>query len=161
VRDIPVRILIAGSGALEEEIRRKAEAEPNVTFLGFVSDVYALENAMDIQLNASFGTEASSLSLIEGMSLGKPAVVSDFGGNPSVIAEGKNGFVVPQRSGAAISEKIRELYSDHELYERMSRGAERIYAEGFTGEIMARSIETVYRRAAKIKGIKEWTNEKI
>ena len=38
----------------------------------------------DVQANASFGTEATSLALLEGMSLGIPAVVSDFGGNPGV-----------------------------------------------------------------------------
>jgi glycosyltransferase involved in cell wall biosynthesis len=161
LRDMPARILIAGAGALERELRCAAADEPNVTFLGFVSDVCALENAMDVQLNASFGTEASSLSLLEGMSLGKPAIVSDFGGNPSVIRDGENGFVVPRRSGAAIAEKIRELYGDRELYGTMSRNAERIYNAGFTGEIMARNIENVYRLALRARGIEERTNEKV
>lgn len=48
--------------------------------LGFLNDVEPLMNAMDIQANCSFGTEATSLSLLQGMSLGKPAVVTDFGG---------------------------------------------------------------------------------
>ncbi len=40
-------------------------------------------NITDIQVNASYGTEATSLSLLEGMSLGIPAVVSDFEGIPA------------------------------------------------------------------------------
>jgi glycosyltransferase involved in cell wall biosynthesis len=57
-----------------------------------VSEIYKIENIMDLQINASYGTEATSLSLLEGMCLGVPAVVSDFGGNPYVIEDGKTAF---------------------------------------------------------------------
>ena len=46
-----------------------------------VKDVREVLGILDLQLNCSYGTEASSLSLIEGMSLGLPTVASDYGGN--------------------------------------------------------------------------------
>ena len=44
---------------------------------------------MDVQINASYESETSSLSVIEGMSAGVPSVVSDIGGNPLLVENGK------------------------------------------------------------------------
>ena len=53
--------------------------------------------AMDVQVNASTISETSSLSLLEGMSIGLPAIASDCGGNPSLIFPGENGFLFENR----------------------------------------------------------------
>ena len=66
-----VRLLIAGTGPFEDELRRETarlELEEEVRFLGFVTDVAPLLSVLDLQLNASYGTETSSLSILEGMS---------------------------------------------------------------------------------------------
>jgi glycosyltransferase involved in cell wall biosynthesis len=99
----------------------------------------------DIQANASFGTEATSLALLEGMSLGIPAVVSDFGGNPGVIQDGENGFVVPKQNSAALAEKLELLLTDDEMYGYMSEQAKNIFAKTFTAEAMTRNTEQIYK----------------
>ena len=45
-------------------------------FTGLVRDVAPNYYIMDVQLNCSWGTEATSISLCEGMSIGLPAVVT-------------------------------------------------------------------------------------
>ena len=58
------RILVAGTGAFEEEVTRAVTemgVEDVVKMLGFRSDAAALLNIQDVQLNASYGTEATSL----------------------------------------------------------------------------------------------------
>ena len=70
-------------------------------------------NITDINVNCSIGTETSSLALSEGMSLGVPAVVSDFGGNP-MIRDGRNGFVFRQRiteCSQSLFQNLRETKS--------------------------------------------------
>ena len=89
-----VKLLIAGVGPYEETLRAETVRlglEDSVRFLGFVSDVAPLLSVLDLQLNASYGTETSSLSILEGMSMGLPAVVSDYGGNPWLIDDGEIG----------------------------------------------------------------------
>jgi glycosyltransferase involved in cell wall biosynthesis len=142
-----VRIYIAGTGSLESGLRAAAEAEGlrNVSFTGFLTDVYKLENIMDLQLNASWGTEATSLALLEGMSIGVPAVVSDFGGNPFVIQCWENGVVVPKKDPAALASVILRLSRDEALMRQLSSRAVQIFHERFTVEAMTRSIEGVYR----------------
>ena len=98
-RGIKAKFIIAGTGDIENELKQLAHeiGADNVIFAGFVDDVPSLMSICDLQVNASYGTEATSLSLLEGMSLGIPAVVSDFGGNPGVISSGENGIIVPQK----------------------------------------------------------------
>ena len=101
-------------------------------------------NIIDVQVNCSFGTEATSLSLLEGMSLGKPAVVSDFGGNPGVIKDGQNGFVVPTHNPKAVAEKLKLLFCDEELYKKMCLESKKIFESTFTAKRYAENIDNIY-----------------
>lgn len=151
-RGLDMKFLIAGTGETEDEIRgliKEKGLEDTVVMLGFLNDVEPLMNVMDIQVNCSFGTEATSLSLLEGMSLGKPAVVTDFGGNPGVIKDGVNGYLVPTHDPKALADRIEKLASDDELYSRISQNCFEIYAKTFTSEANARKIEEIYNQLYK------------
>ena len=146
-KGLKAKFLIAGTGEAEESIKKQIEElglEDTVKMLGFLTNVSDLMNITDIQANCSFGTEATSLSLLEGMSLGVPAVVTEFGGNPGVIKNGRNGFLVPINNADALAEKIAELIENEELYKKMQDESLLIYKEKFTAEVYARNIESVY-----------------
>ena len=138
--DKNICFIAAGNGSREEELKNNEY----VNFTGFIPDAYNLIGITDLSVNASFGTEATSISLLEGMSLGIPAVVTQYGGNPGVIEYGENGFLVPIHDGASLADKIYEVLSNDELYEKLSCGAKRIFAERFTAESYSRQIENVY-----------------
>lgn len=141
------KLIIAGTGEYEDEIKKEISAlslEDNVIMAGFVKDVEALNNITDLNLNFSFGTEATSLSLLEGMSLGIPAVVSDFGGNPGVIRDNENGFLVPSKDYKSLYEKIKLAMDDKQLYKRLCEGSRRIFESEFTADKVTRRIESVY-----------------
>ncbi len=149
-----VKLVIAGTGEYEPVIRekiRELHLETYVIMAGFISDVTGLVNILDLNLNASFGTEATSLALLEGMSLGIPAVVSDFGGNPGVIQDGINGFLFPKCDSVAMYHKMKLLLSDRALYQRMSENCLKIYQSNFRAETMAKRIEQVYADVLKGK----------
>ncbi|MDR1299977.1 MAG: glycosyltransferase family 4 protein [Oscillospiraceae bacterium] len=151
--DLPIRVIIAGTGSAEAELRARA-AELGLTqcvFTGFVADTSGIENITDLQLNASFGTETSSLSLLEGMSLGTPAVVSDYGGNPHLITNGENGLVVPKKDARALADAVRALYNNSALLAGMSQKAHDAYISRFTAERMAADIEDVYEAACALR----------
>ena len=146
VRD-DVTFIIAGIGSAAEELKAKVAAlglEERVIFTGFVEDVSHIVNITDISVNASYGTEATSIALLEGMCLGKPAVVSDYGGNPGVIENGVNGFLFPVADAGKLAERILEILSDDELYARLSDGALKIFDERFNASVYTRGIERIY-----------------
>ncbi len=144
---INAKFFIAGTGPYEEHLKEKVKRsglEDKIIFTGFISDVDKLMSITDIQVNASFGTEATSLALLEGMSIGVPAVVSDFGGNPGVIKNGENGYVVPKQNAAALKTAIEKLINDEALYKTMSERSIEIFSEAFTARAMTKNTENLY-----------------
>lgn len=153
-RGIKAKFIIAGTGDIENELKQLAHdiGAYNVVFAGFVDDVPSLMSICDLQVNASYGTEATSLSLLEGMSLGIPAVVSDFGGNPGVISNGENGIIVPQKNADAIADAVCSLLENDALMEKMQAGAKQIFDKKFKAEVMSKNIEDYYKQSLNCGG---------
>jgi len=144
--------LIIGGGTCEESLKKQAEElgiTDKVRFTGFVNDVAPYYNIMDLNLNCSIGTETSSLALSEGMSLSVPAIATTYGGNPYMITDGVNGFLVPERDSLAMAEKILLLIRDQELLESLSQGARKMYELKFTAAAMTRQLEELYIRSVE------------
>ena len=142
-----IKVLIAGVGNQEEAIRQQIaelHRENEIRLLGFVSDVRSLLSVLSVQANASWGTEATSLALLEGMSLGIPAVASDYGGNPGVVFPGKNGYLFRQKDAEDMARYLRRLMDDPAEYARLQEGSREVFAQTFTAEQYARNIEAVY-----------------
>jgi len=154
-----VKLLVAGEGSEEHVLRLRALTFPqgSVFFTGFVQQVEKALWAMDVQVNASTESETSSLSLLEGMSIGLPAVVSDVGGNPKLIRDGENGLVFPRRDEKSLAKCIAQLMDDPEKLREMSRRSEEIFQKEYTGEIFAKHMEDVYKRI--LKGAKHGTEK--
>lgn len=137
-----VKLIAAGTGSREKELKDN----PDVLFTGFIPDAWRLIGITDVSANASFGTEATSIALLEGMSLGIPAVVTEYGGNPGVIKDGENGYLVPTHNGKKLAEKIEKILTDQKTAQKLSAGAKRIFEKTFTAEAMTRQIEGIYEQ---------------
>lgn len=150
-------VLVAGTGPFEQTLVRavqNAGVEERVKLLGFRSDVPALLNILDVQLNCSYGTEATSMALLEGMSLGLPTVASDYGGNPWVVENGESGLLFPSKNAAALADAMERLMDSPQQREAMGRRARQLYEQRFTGEVFARNTEKIYLDI--LKGAKSW-----
>lgn len=145
-----VKLIIAGDGDYADTVKQQCAAlglQDHVVFAGFVRNVAGILSIMDLQLNASYGTEASSLAMIEAFSMGIPVVASDYGGNPWMVESGENGYLFPSRNSAAMAAAIGRIMDDPALYAYLQRRSKEIYHERFTGEIFARNVEKVYDQA--------------
>lgn len=144
-RGYDAKFVIAGIGSREEFLKQYAKEKmaDNVIFLGFVKNVSDLNNIMYLQINAS-SFEALGLAVIEGMRLGVPAVVSSFGGNPEVVADGVNGYVINGQNPEEFAEKIMKLLDDEELYKKLSAGALEVFENKFTAKAMTENMEKFY-----------------
>jgi len=146
-----VRFLIAGIGPKEEElkglIKQKGLAD-KVVFTGFVDEIHEVFNIIDINVISSL-SEALCLSLIEGMSVGKPSVATDTGGIPEVVKDGYNGFLVPAGDAEGLADAILKLIHDPELRKAMGDRGREIMEKSFTADIMAEKIEELYESVAR------------
>lgn len=149
---ICAKFFIAGTGSFENTLKSRVHSlglDDKIIFTGFITDIDKLMSITDIQVNASYGTEATSLALLEGMSLGIPAVVSDFGGNPGVIKNGINGLIVPQKNSLALYQALKKLLEDNTLYQTLSKGALEIFSKTFTARAMTEQTENLYQKLIK------------
>ena len=146
------RLLICGQGSQEALLRqriREWDLEDQVLLPGFVEKVEEILSVLDLQLNCSWGTETSSLSIIEGMSISVPSVVSDYGGNPWLIDDGVTGLLFRSRDSADLADKLRRMMDEPQLRETLGKNAFQAYTTRFSGEIFARNIEGVYDTVMK------------
>jgi starch synthase len=67
--------------------------------------------------------EGLALVLGEALSFGVPVIATDNSGAADLFESGREGFIVPIRDPAAITEKLQNLADDPALRERMSEAA--------------------------------------
>lgn len=127
---------------------RVSERVRFVSYPGPVGDVY---RAVDIQVHASTG-ESLPNAIIEGMSLGKPAVVTAVAGIPSMVSDGQTGLVVPPGDPAALANALSRLLSEPEFSQTLGTAARERYATQYTETHMTRALEQVFSDAARSRG---------
>jgi glycosyltransferase involved in cell wall biosynthesis len=94
--------------------------------------------------------EGLPLALQEAMAAGCPVLATLVAGNPELVADGKNGFLVEAGNISALKDRLQWLM-DHPLdREKMGReGAQRIRELGMTRQSMIRAHDELYRKVAE------------
>jgi glycosyltransferase involved in cell wall biosynthesis len=92
-----IRLLLFGKGSQEQELRsmiREAGVADKVHFGGFVDRVGLPDSyrSADVFLSASH-CDGSSVSLMEALACGVPALISDIPGNMEWVNDGKEGWI--------------------------------------------------------------------
>ncbi len=68
--------------------------------------------------------EGLPISLVEAMLMGRPAVVTDVGGNAEIVREGLDGFVAEAPTVPAISAALERMWSARERLPAMGAQAQ-------------------------------------
>jgi len=144
-----VRLLVVGDGSLAPEYRHLADSlsvSDDVIFAGNVpeDDLPKCYACSDMLIQPSKDrSEGFGLTILEANATGKPVIGSDVGGIPSVIDQGKNGFLVPPNDPVALSEEIRSVLHSESVLSRMGRNG-RVIAEKHDWSIIAERTEQLY-----------------
>ena len=95
-----------------------------------------------------FESEAFPVVLLEAMQFGLPVVATAWRGIPSIVEDGRTGFLVPPHDAGALAERIEALLDQPDLAAEMGqRGRERYLAD-FTIEAFQRNMEAVIASVA-------------
>lgn len=122
-----VRFLIAGSGPLEMELKKKANeigVVDYVTFVGQVdhNEMIGLLNNCDIYVSTSL-SDGTPVSMLEAMACAKPCIMTDVGGVSEWIENGVNGFLFTPQQPKELAQKILELAADSIKREQFGNNA--------------------------------------
>ncbi|HEX2030308.1 MAG TPA: glycosyltransferase [Actinomycetota bacterium] len=145
-RSVPgLRVVVVGTGPLEEELRRRRRElglEEIVLMTGFRDDAPRLMGAFDAFVLSS-RYEGLPIALLEAMALGIPAAVTSVGGNAEVLTDGTDGLLVPSGDAPGLAEAVGRLLGDEALRRRLGDAARRRAAD-FDIRAAVRRMEEVY-----------------
>jgi phosphatidylinositol alpha-mannosyltransferase len=151
-RGYDCRLLMAGAGPQEREIRRYIATRrlTGVELLGRISDEDKARYfaTADVFVSPATGRESFGIVLLEAMAAGAPIVCSDIHGYKGVVRRGEQALLVPPRDVKALTEAIATVLGDAELRARMS-AAGRERAPQFSWENIAAKVEDYYLFAAR------------
>lgn len=139
--------LIVGDGSLADELKAIAKDVPQIKFCGYVKDTKELLNVTDVNVISS-ESEAMSLAILEAMSLGKPTIATNVGGNPQLIKSGVNGILTEYTDADEMSVAFEKMANDTELYQKCSENAKTEFYNYFTAEKMIEKLQQLYREVS-------------
>ena len=143
-----MRLLIAGEGELEDELRQAIRAlglEGNVRLLGLRTDIDRLLASVDVFALPSLW-EGLSIALLEAMAASLPIVATRVSGTEEVLDNGRNGHVVEPRDEAALGEGLLELLRDRERAAELGSAARADVENGHSGERAAYEYLALFER---------------
>ncbi len=131
-----------------QEMIRQLNLDDHIVFLGHREDVAEILSILDIYILPS-RSEGTSIALLEAMAAGKPIIASKVGGNPRVIKDGVNGFLVPAEDWQTLSDKIITLLKDQDLAIRFGKEARDFVLKNFYLSEMVSNYMKVYEEVLK------------
>jgi glycosyltransferase involved in cell wall biosynthesis len=141
--DVPgLTLELAGEGPLEAELR--AGAPEGVTLLGRVAPVAEVYERNAIVVVPSRG-EGFGMVALEAAERGRAAIVSDVGGLPEIVEDGRTGLVVPPEDAGALAAAIVALAGDFERVAAFGAAARQRALDQFTSSAATEGVARVYR----------------
>lgn len=124
----PFRLLVAGCGDLEQELKSQTRAlglEDRIEFLGFVQDMKSFHASLDIFALPSLW-EGFGFVLAEAMTMRLPVAAFSVSSIPEVVEHEKTGLLSPP-DAQALAENLLRLLGDENLRKRLGEcGRERV-----------------------------------
>lgn len=144
-----LKCLIVGEGQVKAGLERMAMnlgLKERVIFTGLRQDIGNLLSLMQVFVQPSTLREGLPLALAEAASARIPLIATAIGGNPEIVFDGLNGFIVAPNDAKAIAQKLRYLFQHPAEREKMAQENHRIWEERFSLKKMLKDIDLLYER---------------
>ena len=137
---------ILGYGTLQEELEKYAfdkDVSQFIFFRGNVKNVeYYLKDANLYVHSATY--EPLGLVILEAMASGLPVICLDGKGNRDLMIQGNNGYLIYDENPNLFVDKILYLWENPEVYERISKNAEK-FAKEYDIKNYCEKLITIYK----------------
>lgn len=143
---IDAQLMIVGDGDERENVEAlidELDLTNNVIMTGYEPKPHNHLALMDIYLLPSL-SEGTSMTLLEAMSLGKPCVVTDAGGNPEIVKNQESGLVTPNDDEAAYAQAIITLAQNPQLQQQYGEKAYARFEALFSIPHMTSAYQALY-----------------
>lgn len=138
-----------GLGSVSLEQIKTWQADGGIEYLGETRDVRPYVAAAHVLVLPSW-REGTPTSIMEGMSMGRPAVVTDAPGCREVVQNGVNGFLVPLRDPQALASAMETFIAEPQRIGVMGAAGRELALQEFDAEkVAARILEDMHVPAQK------------
>ena len=133
-----------GLGSISLEQIRQWQEQGGIEYLGETRDVRPYISAAHVMVLPSW-REGTPTSIMEGMSMGRAAVVTDAPGCREVVREGYNGYLVPLRDPKALAAALESFIQRPDLMCSMGAAGRQMALNDFDAEkVAAHILEDMY-----------------
>lgn len=140
------KLVIVGDGKLNKELKKQCELlsiANSVIFTGYITKPSLYIQMFDIFLLSSL-SEGASMTLLEAMSVGKPCVVTEAGGNSELISSENNGLVTENKVVESFVFAILEIIRNDYERTKMGKTSRERYSQLFSVDIMSGKYASLY-----------------
>ena len=154
-RQKDISLLLLGGGSQAQTIRQilmNGGVLERVRFGGQISqtDMARWLRMADLYISTSH-VDGSSVSLMEALACGLPALVSDIPANKEWVREGINGWLFPDGNASALAEKILAVNDQRKKIARVRRAARKSAEERADWKKNFSSLLKAYEQAVQLK----------
>lgn len=145
------RLLIVGQGKLEFELKaltKELELEAHVKFYQDLNKTAYFLSVFDVFANPS-RQEGLGISVMEAQACGVPVVASRVGGIPSLIEEGKSGYLVEPQNPDELANKLFYVLDHQDEVARIVEFARKNVQARYSSDQMVKQTIDVYQSAVK------------
>ncbi len=143
------KFIIGGEGSQRDYLEGLAKSLgiwESIRFIGWIAnnELPRYLTSADIYVSTSLSESGPSVSLLEAMACGLPAVVTDVGDTRKWVRDGENGFVVPMKSPELLAEKIVYLLKNEDLRKKAGKANRELVKKKGSYEKGRRKVERLY-----------------
>ena len=131
--------LETGPGSIAKPEIEAWQNEGYIEYLGATDDVRPFISKASVMVLPSY-REGLPTSIMEGMSMARPAVVTDVPGCRELLVEGENGFMVPWKNPQALAEGMEKFIQHPELIEKMGKTARQMAEKDYNARTVAQGL---------------------
>jgi glycosyltransferase involved in cell wall biosynthesis len=138
-------------GAVMELLIKKYNLKKIFKLRGFVNDIFAFYQGLDIYINTSLH-EGIPISILEAMASGLPVIAANVGGLNEIIENGSQGYLLASRNPKDFADACLRLYKDKNLRKKMGSAAKEKIISEFSSDKMAGLYNKLYCNLTKNHG---------
>ena len=90
--------------------------------------------------------------VLEAMSHGLPVIASRLGGIPELVKDGETGILFEPHNTADLADKIRTLWSQPELCDRMGATARETVRQRYSEDVYYEKLHSIYADRIRSSG---------
>jgi len=149
IKDLPVKVLIIGSGRLEVKLKSLAQelgVNNKVLFLGYISqkDLPPYLKISDVFVRLS-RSEGLGSAFLEAMAAGVPVIGTEVGGIPDFLRKGETGLFCELGNPTDLAMKLKILFNDESLRQKLISNSRNLVLQGYDWQAIAGKMENIFK----------------